>query len=67
MGVYDPVSLGRWTPLDVARNIVNQVLDQFPEITVERRQATNDQLDRFVSGLIERWRDASQNGRPSDG
>lgn len=55
MGIYDPVPLGQWSPMDVARNIVNQVLDQFPEITVERRQAMNDVCDDFVSGLLDRW------------
>lgn len=55
MGVYDSVPLGEWSPMDVARNIVNQVLDQFPEVTVERRQAMNDPCDNFVAGLLERW------------
>jgi hypothetical protein len=56
MGVYAPLPpLDQWTPLDVARNIINQTLDQFPEVTVERRQQMNDPLDRFVSGLLGRW------------
>lgn len=55
MGAYSTVPLGEWSPTDVARNIVNQVLDQFPEVTVDRRQAMNDPCDAFVSGLLQRW------------
>lgn len=75
MGVYEPLpSLDRWSPLDVARNIVNVVLDQCPEVSVARRQDDlNDQCDEFVRDLLDRWltaklsaSDATPNGRSSD-
>lgn len=42
----------RW-PIDVARNIVNQLGDLW-KVPVDVRQVTNDHADRFIAGLVVR-------------
>lgn len=42
----------RW-PIDVARNIVNQLGDMW-NVPADVRQVTNDHADRFIAGLVVR-------------
>lgn len=58
MSAFNPHPIHKMTAHDIARTIVNGVLDQIPQLTVEQRQALNDPLDRNISGLLVRWVDA---------
>lgn len=48
------IPIYRWTAMDVARNIVNQLGDLW-EVDVDVRQATNATANQFVKKLIKLW------------
>lgn len=47
--------IGGWPASAVARNIVNQILDQVPSLPVAERQRLNDPLDEWVTELLTAW------------